>query len=221
MGASRILTMLPSTPQVESVYLDPTSGILAGIPSTAPALAPECPDLTFEPGPESLDSATPDPDTPVETKDDGPHTLLIDGTTLNPTAAIKIAQKVHEATKGGALMLDAPVSGGMSICFCVVVLKTGIVAAEAAQLTIMFGSPSLHASSLAMPFLQRMARPNGVIACGGNGAGVGVKVCNKWVEEQTKQRGPNHQSNLGNQPDCSSRGFSAGQVVRHRPASIA
>lgn len=53
-------------------------------------------------------------------------------------------------------------------------------------MTIMFGSPSLHASALALPLLQRMARQGGVVACGGNGAGVGVKVCNKCVMEQTE-----------------------------------
>lgn len=50
----------------------------------------------------------------------------------------------------------------------------------------MFGSPSLPASALALPLLQRMARQGGVVACGGNGAGVGVKVCNKCVMEQTE-----------------------------------
>ena len=104
--------MLPSTPQVESVYLDQASGILAGIPATAPPLSPECPDLTFEPGPESLDPTTPSPGSGVN--NDGPHTLLIDGTTLNPTAATRIAQTVQESTKSGALMMDAPVSGGTS-----------------------------------------------------------------------------------------------------------
>lgn len=43
----------------------------------------------------------------------------------------------------------------------------------------MFGSPSELASSLAVPLLQRMAREAGVIPCGRNGTGVGVKVCNK------------------------------------------
>lgn len=45
----------------------------------------------------------------------------------------------------------------------------------------MFGSPSDLASSHAVPLLQRMAREGGVIPCGRNGTGVGVKVCNKCV----------------------------------------
>ena len=58
-------------------------------------------------------------------------------------------------------------------------MNVGIVAAKAGSLTIMFGSSSDIASTCALPLLQRMAREGGLIACGGNGAGVGVKVCNK------------------------------------------
>ncbi len=46
----------------------------------------------------------------------------------------------------------------------------------------MLGSPSSLATILAMPLLLRMAREGGVIECGGSGTGVGVKLCNKWVE---------------------------------------
>ena len=217
MGASRILTMLPSTPQVESVYLDPQTGILAGIPDSAPALTPESTSLTFD-GAEDSDgegfaSSAGEPATGK------PHTLLIDGTTLDPTAAIRIAETIHEKTQGGAAMLDAPVSGGEvgSVRYLVTRLTTpGIVAAEAGQLTIMFGSPSLHASSLAIPFLQRMARKDGVIACGGNGAGVGVKVCNKSVHiPRPAVRSPAHQQpHPRHQPDWSCRGPRAGQIAR-------
>jgi 3-hydroxyisobutyrate dehydrogenase len=57
--------------------------------------------------------------------------------------------------------------------------SAGIVAAAAGILTIMFGSPSSVATFLARPLLERMAREGGVIECGKNGTGVGVKVCNK------------------------------------------
>jgi 3-hydroxyisobutyrate dehydrogenase len=110
LGASKIMTMLPSTPHVESVYLDPSSGILAGIPSQAAPLTPEHLSLAFEPeadGPDS-DEPTAGSDTSVSQA----HTLLIDGTTLDPIAAVGVARRVHEDTGGGALMLDAPVSGG-------------------------------------------------------------------------------------------------------------
>ena len=155
MNAGRIQTMLPSTPQVESVYLDPTNGILAGIPQNATSL--------------------------VNGSTTSPHTLLIDGTTLDPTAAVRIAQTVQQETNGGAVMLDAPVSGG-KLPYPGVSSCPGIVAAETGALSIMFGSPSPEATALAVPMLERMAREGGVIACGQNGTGVGVKVCNKWVD---------------------------------------
>ncbi|KAK4688905.1 hypothetical protein P7C73_g1205, partial [Tremellales sp. Uapishka_1] len=143
LAASKIITMLPSTPQVEAVYLDPDSGILAGMTKLFPKLTSR------------HESGT-------------PHTLLIDQTTLDPTKAIEIAERVHQTTQYGALMLDAPVSGGTS-------------AAASGLLTIMFGSPSPLATSLALPLLRRMARENGVIDCGKNGLGVGVKVCNNLI----------------------------------------
>lgn len=101
--------MLPSTPQVESVYLDPKSGILAGIPDYCTPLAPESSHLSFEP---EENEETNEQAATLGRND--PHTLLIDGTTLDPTAAIRIAETVHRQTDGGAVMLDAPVSGGKS-----------------------------------------------------------------------------------------------------------
>lgn len=111
LGASKILTMLPSTPHVESVYLDPSTGILAGMPAQAAPLTPEHLSLAFEPDSE-------DPSEMSTSSEQGEpsqaHTLLIDGTTLDPTAAGEVARRVHEESRGGALMLDAPVSGGES-----------------------------------------------------------------------------------------------------------
>jgi 3-hydroxyisobutyrate dehydrogenase len=60
----------------------------------------------------------------------------------------------------------------------------GTTAATSGNLTIMFGSPSDLASGHAVPLLQRMAREGGVIPCGRNGTGVGVKVCNKYITLQ-------------------------------------
>jgi len=128
LGASKILTMLPSTPHVESVYLDPKSGILAGIPSQAAPLTPEHLSLAFESDVDGTESG----DAPSANNDAGlghAHTLLIDGTTLDPTAAGEVARRVQEETSGGALMLDAPVSGGESLrlfgcsrCICTAIL---------------------------------------------------------------------------------------------------
>ena len=119
--------MLPSTPQVEAVYLDPKSGILAGIPADAepipyhssfapassstasPSLpASETASMSSAPS-SSLQSSD---ITSASTTEQRPHTLLIDGTTLDPTAAVRIAMEVMDSTRGGAVMLDAPVSGG-------------------------------------------------------------------------------------------------------------
>lgn len=109
--AGRIVTMLPSTPQVEAVYLNEETGILAGLiglPVDTPALEPvsaaEVDGLVSKPPQTSSTDSTPLP------KD--PHTILIDQTTLDPTAAVSVAARIRDETGGRALMLDAPVSGG-------------------------------------------------------------------------------------------------------------
>lgn len=102
LAASRIVTMLPSTPQVEAVYLDSSSGILSGLqslPKNTEALST----------PEQVDAAG--STTNAETSST-PHTILIDQTTLDPTVAMAVAARIHEETEGRVLMLDAPVSGG-------------------------------------------------------------------------------------------------------------
>ncbi|WVQ85301.1 hypothetical protein IAT38_007466 [Cryptococcus sp. DSM 104549] len=190
-GASRIITMLPSTPQVQAVYLDPAAGILSGLqelPVDTPSLRVDVSatssgdgasgteklssSTTLSSGAEATTPVTGTPGTPLSAPPPptatAPHTLLIDQTTLDPTVAIDIANTIHSSTSHRTLMLDAPVSGGT-------------VAATSGQLTIMFGSPSDSATALALPLLQTMARDGGVIKCGGNGAGVGVKVCNNLI----------------------------------------
>lgn len=118
--------MLPSTPQVESVYLDPEVGVLAGLK-----------DLPADTSPLGPPNSASDPrGLPASDKKDGsassavsgqrgtayenePHTLLIDQTTLDPTFAITLAERVQSETLGRALMLDAPVSGGMRLSLCI------------------------------------------------------------------------------------------------------
>ncbi|WVR05831.1 hypothetical protein IAU60_002857 [Kwoniella sp. DSM 27419] len=173
-NASRVLTMLPSTPQVEAVYLDQHQGILAGLR----ALPEEAGSVSDQPSGggnqvEELSSSTTmsTGSSTTSTRSAGPappHTLLVDCTTLSPTAAQAVARTIHDATSDRAMMIDAPVSGGT-------------VAAVKGELTVMFGSPSSQATDLAMPLLQTMARDGGVVACGSNGKGVGVKVCNNLV----------------------------------------
>ncbi|WWC86128.1 uncharacterized protein L201_000999 [Kwoniella dendrophila CBS 6074] len=195
--ASRILTMLPSTPQVESVYLDQSTGILSGLqelPEDTHPLSSSSDEkgnsanqdgieeisssTTISPGPSIPSSKTPPMNssttiTPLSSSSSSsqissPHTILIDCTTLSPTSATAIAQKMHEQTANKVVMLDAPVSGGT-------------VAAKKGELTIMFGSPSDQATDLALPLLQTMAKEGCLVYCGGNGKGVGVKVCNNLI----------------------------------------
>ena len=105
--------MLPSTPQVEAVYLDPTQGILPGLLS----LPANIPSLSTSSHPDSAQT-----DSTLASSASGPssvcatsnhiHTLLIDQTTLDPTVAVSVAKRIQDETGGKALMMDAPVSGG-------------------------------------------------------------------------------------------------------------
>jgi 3-hydroxyisobutyrate dehydrogenase len=106
LSASRILTMLPSTPQVESVYLDPKAGVLAGVEDLGSAESLPAPVNSKSTLGGLVDSIT------GTGNEHDPHTILIDQTTLDPTFAMSLAEKVQSETLGRALMLDAPVSGG-------------------------------------------------------------------------------------------------------------
>jgi 3-hydroxyisobutyrate dehydrogenase len=77
--ASTIFTMLPSSPQVEEVYLG-ENGILSALEELSEEKRRE--------------------------------TLLIDCTTLDQSVAKEVARRMKAM---GAEMIDAPVSGGMSI----------------------------------------------------------------------------------------------------------
>ena len=113
LSASRILTMLPSTPHVEAVYLDPSAGILAGL-RELPDDTPSIPIDTAAQPPESPSgpSTTTMSGSSLASDTETPHTILIDQTTLDPTTAVRVANEVQTTTNGRALMLDAPVSGG-------------------------------------------------------------------------------------------------------------
>ncbi|KAL7423791.1 hypothetical protein Q5752_001375 [Cryptotrichosporon argae] len=147
--ASRIFTMLPSTPHVQSVYLDPATGILPALAELAPPAA----------GHASAEQAL-----SAQVAD----TVCVDHTTLDPIVAREVAAKVSSETAGRAVMVDAPVSGG-------------IMAAKDGTLTIMLGSPSRDVTDSVRPYLALMSQDGGVIECGTSGAGVGVKVCNNLI----------------------------------------
>jgi 3-hydroxyisobutyrate dehydrogenase len=96
--------MLPSTPQVESVYLG-DKGLLAGLKNVQGESLTDA--LAASPwllGDGDAASAAKPPATQA-------HTLFVDHTSLDPTAAKRIADTVHEQNKE-VLMVDGPVSGG-------------------------------------------------------------------------------------------------------------
>lgn len=148
--------MLPSTPQVEAVYLG-DKGLLSGLANAASSGSLSS---HVEANPWLLG------DSPVPSGKTDANTLLVDHTTLDPTAATRIANDVHDKTNRSVLMIDGPVSGG-------------VTGAKAGTLTIMYGSADPVASQLAEGLMQFMSREGGVVPCGGSGQGVGVKVCNK------------------------------------------
>jgi 3-hydroxyisobutyrate dehydrogenase len=164
--AARVVTMLPATAHVEDVYLGP-EGLMSGLggvdtTSLADAVAASPWMLGGEPMPPGgLGEA---------------HTLFVDSTTLDPVAAKRIAKTVRECTAGGALMVDCPVSGGGRVRGRA---NAGITGATAGTLTLMLGSDDAGAAALARALMQLTARGGGVVSCGGNGAGIGAKVCNK------------------------------------------
>ncbi len=88
--------------------------------------------------------------------------ILIDCSTIDVATAREEAEK---ARASGYLMVDAPVSGGIS-------------AAEGATLTFMVGGPE-EACKRAEPYLEVMGKA--VIHAGAAGAGQAVKICNNML----------------------------------------
>ncbi|CAM6097434.1 unnamed protein product [Calypogeia fissa] len=97
--------------------------------------------------------------------------LLIDCSTIDPQTCRRLAYKVAMCTlatrsrnsgHGTAIMLDAPVSGGVG-------------GAQAGTLTFMVGGPE-EGLNEALPLLIAMGKR--VVHCGGPGNGAAAKVCN-------------------------------------------
>ncbi len=93
-------------------------------------------------------------------------TIIIDMTTMSPSAARRIAARLSEA---GVAMLDAPVSGGD-------------IGARDGTLSIMVGGPE-QAFARAQPLLEVLGRS--IVHVGGQGAGQVCKACNQIVVGQT------------------------------------
>jgi 3-hydroxyisobutyrate dehydrogenase len=95
-------------------------------------------------------------------EDANPGTLLIDCSTIDVETARAVAAA---AEKKGLLMLDAPVSGG-------------VTGAAAATLTFMVGGP-MQAFTRAESILQKMGKT--IVHAGGPGNGQAAKICNNMI----------------------------------------
>jgi 3-hydroxyisobutyrate dehydrogenase len=95
-------------------------------------------------------------------EDANPGTLLIDCSTIDVETARAVASA---AEKKGLLMLDAPVSGG-------------VTGAAAATLTFMVGG-SVQAFTRAESILQKMGKT--IVHAGGPGNGQAAKICNNMI----------------------------------------
>jgi 3-hydroxyisobutyrate dehydrogenase len=95
-------------------------------------------------------------------EDTNPGTLLIDCSTIDVETARSVAA---EAEKRGLMMLDAPVSGG-------------VTGAAAATLTFMVGG-SAQAFTRAESILQKMGKT--IVHAGGPGNGQAAKICNNMI----------------------------------------
>jgi len=122
--ATRVITMVPDSPDVERV-LDGPDGVFRGLQ---------------------------------------PGTIVIDMSSIAPGVARRLAEK---AASLGAVMLDAPVSGGD-------------IGAINGTLSIMVGGDAA-AFAAARPLLDVMGNPEKVIHIGGPGAGQLCKLCNQMV----------------------------------------
>jgi len=90
-------------------------------------------------------------------------TLLIDGSTIDPTASKALA---GQALARGLEMVDAPVSGGVG-------------GAEAGTLTFMVGGEAKGVEKAEAFMLKHMGQK--VVHCGGAGTGAVAKICNNLV----------------------------------------
>jgi 2-hydroxy-3-oxopropionate reductase len=93
-----------------------------------------------------------------------PGTIIIDMSSIAPAVARRLA---GAAAARGAVMLDAPVSGGE-------------IGAKSATLSIMVGGDA-DAFIAVRPILETMGNPERIVRIGDSGAGQLCKVCNQMV----------------------------------------
>lgn len=123
-AATRIITMVPDSPDV-ALVLEGPAGVLSAVQ---------------------------------------PGTIIVDMSSIAPGAARRLAER---AAAAGAVMLDAPVSGGD-------------IGAAAGTLSIMVGGDAA-AFAAVKPLLDVMGNPEKVVRIGDSGAGQLCKLCNQMV----------------------------------------
>jgi 3-hydroxyisobutyrate dehydrogenase len=94
-----------------------------------------------------------------------PQLLLIDSSTIAPPVAVEVAAQAAAQADGAAVMVDAPVSGGVG-------------GAEQGTLTFMVGGPDATFAA-AKSVLELMGK--NIVHCGAAGTGQAAKVCNNLI----------------------------------------
>jgi 3-hydroxyisobutyrate dehydrogenase len=166
MGLPMAVNLIKAGHEVEGVDLNPAAveklKAAGGIPvETAKSVAARCDVvITMLPAGQQVRDTYLGANGIIENANAG--TLLIDSSTIDVETARVVAAA---GEKKGLLMLDAPVSGGVS-------------GATAGTLTFMCGG-SVHAFTRAQSILEKMGKT--IVHAGGAGNGQVAKICNNMI----------------------------------------
>ncbi len=158
MLSSTIISMIPTSQHVRSVYVGTGSNSTSGTILSA------------------LKSGKLSPEQIKQT-------MCMDESTIEMAISKAVSEEMEAS---GATCMDAPVSGGQlqitplqTFVHANVVLDlpAGVIGAKNATLTIMVGSSSQDAFERAKPVLETMGKK--VLRCGDLGAGLAAKIANK------------------------------------------
>jgi 3-hydroxyisobutyrate/3-hydroxypropionate dehydrogenase len=150
--------MLPTSLAVKAVYLDPSTGILAGVKaaSSSSSSTTTTTKLLMECG--TIETAT-----------------ILSVNTATEELASSLSSTSSSSSNPAVSFIDAPVSGGP-------------MGAQAGTLTFMVGCPPSHSSTLfprARSLLTHMGNPEGIFLCGAVGSGTAFKVINNYLSAIT------------------------------------
>jgi 3-hydroxyisobutyrate dehydrogenase len=166
MGLPMAQNLLKAGHQVEGVDVNPASVEKlkaaggAGVENAPTAAARADVVITMLPSGKEVRDVYLGPNGIIDSTNAG--TLLIDCSTIDVQSARAVA---GEAEKKGLLMLDAPVSGG-------------VTGAQAGTLTFMVGG-SARAFARAQSILENMGKT--IVHAGGAGTGQAAKICNNMI----------------------------------------